>query len=93
MVSSTATSNIKLGRDVVACDCRGKTDWEYAFTDSNVDLGRCKDCGLYYFSPMPSRDQRITEIHHGKMGDGESVNSAELQLEGEVSGGGRRNIC
>jgi 2-polyprenyl-3-methyl-5-hydroxy-6-metoxy-1,4-benzoquinol methylase len=42
---------------------------------------------------MPAREQRITEIHHGKFRDGESVNDAKIQLQGEEVGSKRLQDC
>src|SRR5580704_11631681 len=30
------------------CDCCGASAWAYLFSDKEVDLGRCGQCGLHY---------------------------------------------
>ena len=34
------------------CDCCGRSEWEFIFRDKDVDLGRCRHCGLHYVAGL-----------------------------------------
>jgi len=70
--------------EVSACDCCGSRAWKWAFAESGVNLGRCAECGLYYVNPMPTREQRVEEIHDGQFREGESVCNARRHEQASV---------
>jgi 2-polyprenyl-3-methyl-5-hydroxy-6-metoxy-1,4-benzoquinol methylase len=51
------------------CDCCNSHDWQYLFSSSGHDLGRCASCGLHYVAEVPSPEQRMTEFEKGHFGD------------------------
>lgn len=65
------------------CDCCGALDWEYAFSDRGVDLGRCRECGLYYVAQMPTLDERTPGVQAGTNVAGRHVSEAALHQSQE----------
>lgn len=76
----------KLGRFKTPppCDCCHAMAWEYLFTESEIDLGRCAQCGLHYIAQMPKLQERITEMEEGHFADRQLVLDAGAHLEGEL---------
>ena len=60
------------------CDCCGALAWEYLFSESGFDLGRCSECGLHYVAQMPRREQRMTEIEVGHFAGTRVVTGAKV---------------
>lgn len=60
------------------CDCCGAQAWEYLFSESGIDLGRCSECGLHYVAQMPRREQRMTEIEAGHFAGTRVVTGAKV---------------
>lgn len=44
------------------CDCCGAYAWQYEFSASGHDLGRCTSCGLHYVAQLPDSAARMTEL-------------------------------
>lgn len=65
------------------CDCCGASAWEYAFTESDVDLGRCAECGLYYVAQMPKPEDRLVGVAQGISGGRTRVSRVGLHLQQE----------
>ena len=65
------------------CDCCGALRWQYLFTESGIDLGRCIECGLHYTAQMPQLDRRMTELEKGHFADDKVFSSASLHLQDE----------
>ena len=65
------------------CNCCGSADWLPLFDDNGLTLGRCTSCDLHYVSPMPRREQRMTEMESGHFAGTEEVSSAGGQTVAE----------
>lgn len=59
------SENVTSNQTLTHCNCCGSQDWEYRFTESNLDLGRCKQCGLHYVRQMSTISQRLLEMESG----------------------------
>ena len=62
------------------CDCcHAVAAWEYLFSESGLDLGRCSECGLHYVAQMPSPGVHMTEMEAGHFAGGAFVGTNAKQ--------------
>jgi 2-polyprenyl-3-methyl-5-hydroxy-6-metoxy-1,4-benzoquinol methylase len=67
------------------CNCCGKSQWNYEFTERGIDLGNCGNCGLHYIAQMPTQEVRITEIKKRIFTGGQLVANAQVHKAAEVT--------
>lgn len=73
-----------MGAAAPPCDCCRGESWEYEFTLSGLDLGRCASCGLHYVRQLPAADVRMTELEESLFAGGAtSMSDAERHQAGE----------
>lgn len=66
-----------------ACDCCGKSQWDYRFSEKGVSLGCCRNCGLLYISQMPPQQTRIKEMEENVVSNRHTT--AATHKKGELS--------
>jgi SAM-dependent methyltransferase len=66
------------------CDCCGSSQWEYEFTENEISLGQCTNCGLHYIAQIPTQESRAMKMKNGCFGIHQHVGNAELHRASEL---------
>ena len=66
------------------CNCCGASQWNYEFSEHQIDLGSCGNCGLHYIAQMPTREKRVTDMQKSRFAGDQIVADAQLHKNAEV---------